>query len=157
MKATKAITTAGVGAAIVVGSMLAVNLASAQTSQEDRQAERASQLAEKLGVESSAVEAAFAELKEERRAEREAARAEFVAGLVSDGTLTQAQADQLTAFKDEFKTEVEALKESGAERDEIKAAMEENRAEIEAWAEAEGLNLDDIRPEKGEGRKGRRG
>ena len=157
MKATKALSTVGVGAAIVVGSMLAVNLASAQTSQEDRQVERASQLAEKLGVEVSEVEAAFAELKEERQAEREAARAEFIAGLVSDGTLTQAQADQLTEFKAEFKAEIEALKESGAERDEIKAAMEENRAEIEAWADAEGLNRDDSRPEKGEGRKGRRG
>ncbi len=93
-----------------------------------------------------------------RQAEREENRAEFIAELVSDGTLTQEQADELATLKDEIKAELEALKESGADHGEIKSLMEENRAAIEAWADSEGIDLESIRPEhaSGEGRKDHR-
>ena len=157
MNTTKILSTAGIGAAIVTGSLLAVSYASAQTSEgEDRQAQFASNLATELDLDSSEVQAALESLKEQRQAEREEARAERLAGLVEDGTLTQEQADQLTAFKDDFRAEIEALKESGAEREEIQAAKEANKAEIQDWADEQGLNLDDIRQEK-DGRKGKFG
>jgi len=149
----------GISLAVLVGSTLAVTAASAHHGgTEEQRAEKISNYAEKNDVSESEAEAYFEEKKATRQAERGEKRAEHIAGLIETGTLTQTQANELTILKDGFKGEVEALKESGAEREEIKAAMEENRSEVEAWAEAQGINLDDIKPERGEGeRKGQRG
>ena len=149
----------GLSLAVLVGSTVAVTAASAHNGggAEDR-AERISTYAEENNVSESEAQTFFEEKKAERQAERSEKRAERIAGLVEAGTLTQTQADELTALKDGFKAEAETLKESGAEREDIKAAMEENRAEVEAWADAQGINLDDIKPERGEGdHKGHRG
>ena len=159
MNKVNLIKASGISLAVVAGSMLAVTAANAHrggVSEEDR-AERVSELAERFNLDESEVQSYFEEKKEERRGEREEKRAEHLAGLVEAGTVTQEQADELTALKDDFKSEVEALKESGAEREELKTLMDEKKAEVEAWAEAEGLNLDDIRPERGEGKRGHYG
>jgi hypothetical protein len=157
MNISKSITTLGVGAAIVAGSMMAVTVASAQSSPEQK-AERVSELSERFNLDETEVQAYFEEKKSEHQAKRTEMRAEHVAGLVEAGTLTQEQADELSALKDSFKTEVVALKDSGADHEEIKTAMQGNRAEVEAWADAEGINLDNIKPEHGEkrGHKGMR-
>ena len=157
MNVTKTLSTAGIGAAIIVGSMLAVNLASAYGGvSEEQKAERVSSLAERFNLDETEVQSYFDEQKAERQTEREEKRAEFVAGLVSEGTLTQEQADELSELKDGFNSEVEALKATGAEREDIKTLMQENRDAVEAWAEAEGLDLDSIRSDKGKGHKGHR-
>jgi hypothetical protein len=156
MNITKSLSTLGVGAAIVTGSMMAVTMASAHSSTEQK-ADRVSELAERFDLEESEVQSYFDEKKTANQAEREAAQAEHVDGLIEAGTLTQTQADELTALKDGFKTEIESLKDSGADRDAIKAAMEDNRSEIKAWAEAQGIDLGDIKPERGEGKKGHKG
>lgn len=157
MNATKTLSTVGVGAAIVVGSMLAVNAASAHGGgTAEQQAERTSAIAERFNLDESEVEAFMEERRAERQVERLAERAEQLAALVADGTLTQEQADELTALRDEIQAEVSALKESDADREEIKTLMDENRAAIESWAEAEGLDLESLRI-GGEGRKGHRG
>jgi hypothetical protein len=159
MNITKSLSTVGVGAAIVAGSMLAVTAASAHIGggSEEDQAVRVTEFAERFDLEESEVKSYFDEKKTANQAEREAARAEQVAGLVEAGTLTQTQADELTALKDGFRAEAEALKDSGADRDAIKAAMEDNRSEVKAWAEAQGIDLGDIKPERGEGRGHGRG
>lgn len=155
MKLNKQMLAAVLVTTVSAGSIIGINTAAAQSS-DNRRTQRATQLAEKLGVEVSAVESAFEELHAEKQAEREAKRAEHIAGLVSAGTITQEQADELVALKEGFKAEIEALRESGADRDSLKAAREENRAEFKAWAEKQGIDLDEIRPEDGYG-KGRRG
>jgi hypothetical protein len=156
MNLTKTASTIGVGAAIVAGSLLAVTAVSAHGGgSEDKQAERVSSLAERFNLDEAEVQTYFEEQKAEREAEREAKRAEHMSGLVEAGTLTQAQADELIALKDEAITSIQELKESGADREEIKAVMDENRAAVEAWASEQGVNLDDIRPEGHE--KGGRG
>ena len=148
----------GISAAILAGSLLAVTAANAQrggVSEETRQ-EKISELSERFSLDEAEVQAFFDEKKEERKAEREEKRAEFVAGLIEDGVLTQQQADELSSLKEGLKEEIQALKESDAGRDEIKALMEELKAEVEAWADEQGINLDDIRPDKGEKRGFRR-
>ena len=155
MNVSKTVSTIGVGAAIVAGSMLAVTAASAHGGSEEKQAERASALAERFNLDESEVQSYFEDQRTERKAEREAKRAEHISGLVEAGTLTQTQADELIALKDETKASIEELKESGAEKEEIKSAMEESRSAVEAWASEQGINLDDIRPEGKE--KGGRG
>jgi hypothetical protein len=156
MNVSKTVSTIGVGAAIVAGSMLAVTAASAHSGvSEEKQTERASALAERFNLDESEVQSYFEDQRAVHKAEREAEHAEHIAGLIEAGTLTQAQADELTALKDEAKASIEALKESGANREEIKKLMDENRSAVETWASEQGINLDDIRSEGHE--KGGRG
>ncbi len=148
------IKTSGIGAAIIAGSMLAVTAASAHMgsfNEEDHQ-EHISELSERFNLDESEVQAYFDEKREEHEAEREEERAEHIASLVENGTLTQEQSDELKNLHDGFREEIDSLKESEADREEVRTLMDEKRAEIEAWAEAEGIDLEDIRPEMG--RKG---
>ena len=161
MNKTNILKASGLTLAVVAGSTLAVTAASAHmgANNSERQLEKVSEIAERFDLEESEVQAYFDEKKQEQQEKREANRAEHVSALVEAGTLTQEQADALTALKDSFRSEVQALKESGADREEIKTAMEDHKDEVESWAEAEGVSLDDIRPEKGEkrGHQGPRG
>ncbi len=153
MKINKHLVVAALITTVSAGSIIGISAASAQTS--EQKTERASKLAEKLGVETSAVESAFDEIKAENKVEREAQQAERLAGLVTNGTLTQEQADAMTAKKAEQKAAMQALKDSGATRDEIRTQMKESRDAFKAWAEEQGIDLDAIRPEKGEGSRHR--
>ncbi len=113
-----------------------------------------------FGIDKAELEAERDAFREEKKAEHQEARAEHVAGLVEAGTLTQEQADELAELKDGFKAEIEALKESeDASREDFQALKEARKADVEAWAEANSIDLDDIRPEKGElgGRHGHHG
>jgi hypothetical protein len=154
MKISKAISTVGVGAAIVAGSMLAVNAASAHSifgGSDENQAEAVSEFAERFNLDESEVQAYFDEKKAERQAEMGAKRAEHIASLVEDGTLSQEQADALTAKQEEMKATRDALRDQDLTREEIHEKMEEARTEFEAWAEEQGIDLDSIRPERGKG------
>lgn len=149
MNVSKTISTVGVGAAIVAGSMFAVNAAGAHNigSGDGNKSERISALAEKLGVDEASVESAFSELKEEKQAERKAKHAKHIASLVADGTLTQEQADALSAKREELKAAKETLNDQDLSRAEIKEQMESAREEFKAWAEEQGIDLESIRPE----------
>ena len=149
MKASKAISTVGIGAAIVVGSMLAVTAAGAHNS--GTKDDRIADFSQHFNLDETEVKAYFEEKKAEHKAEHEAKRAEHLAGLVESSVLTQAQADEMVALREGFREEVKALKESGASREEIKAKMAENKEAFQAWADEQGINLEDVRPEKGEG------
>lgn len=98
-------------------------------------------------------------LKEERathEAEREAKHAQRLAELVTDGKLTQAQADALTAKHAEMKanreTEMESMKDLTHE--ERRAKMEEKRTEMDAWLKEQGIDPEVLRP-SGEDRGGK--
>ena len=150
----------GLMAGVVIGG---ATLGTIGVSAQEGEASLADRIANRFSISSEEVQTEIDGFREERKAERQEARAEaraeHLAGLVESGTLTQAQADELTAMKDEMKAEIEALKEAGeVDRDAIKELKEEAKAELEAWAEAEGLDLEDLKPERdGEGRKGFRG
>ena len=154
MNISKTISTVGVGAAIVVGSMFAVNAVGAHSGG-DVSDDRAAAIAEKLGVNSDQVKEAFEEIHAEKKAEREEQKAEHLAGLIADGTLTQEQADALQAKHEELREAKEALKEQDLTREEIREQMQEAKDEFRAWAEEQGIDLEEIRPEGGrEGHKG---
>ena len=63
---------------------------------EAREAELAKALAEKLGVEQAQVQTALDEIQAERQAERAEALQDRLDQAVTDGTLTQAEADAVT-------------------------------------------------------------
>ena len=159
MKLEKKNLAMGLMAGVVIGGAtlgtIGVSAQQADQSLADRLADRFSISGEEVQTE---IDAFRSENKQERQAERQAARAEYIAGLVADGTLTQEQADAFTELKDDFKAEISALKDSDAEREEIKAAYEAAKEEIQAWADAEGIDLDSLKADKGEGRgHGRKG
>lgn len=145
-----ALKTLGVGAAVVTGSVLAVNAASAQSTSQSDIVDR---LSTELGVDAGQVQGVFDDIREERQAERAAEREERLDALVEEGTLTQAQRTELVAFIDELRAEKEELREEGLSRDEIREAMEDSRAEFEAWLAEEGITIDDIKPDR-ENRRG---
>lgn len=149
--------TGGISLAVLMASFLAVNGASAHFGggSEEERAERITEISERFDLDETEVETYFEEKQAEREAEREEKQAEHVASLIESGVLTQEQADELSAMRDASMEEMDALRDSGAEHEEIKAAMEDSRAEIEAWADSEGIDLDEVRPQ-GEGR-GHRG
>lgn len=154
MKATKALTTAGVGAAIVAGSMLAVTTANAHFY--GNSDERAAALAERFDLDAVEVQRYFEEKKAEKSVEREEKRNQHIASLVSDGTLTQEQADALDAKWDEMKSKKDALKEQELSSEEMREQFEQSRSEFNSWAESEGINIEDIKPQ-GFGHKHRMG
>jgi|SRR6056297_2103549 len=148
----------GLTVAVVAGSALAVTAANAHQSggSEQDQAARVTEFAEQFGLEESEVQTYFNEKREERQVERAQKQAEYISGLVEAGTLTQEQSNKMTLLRDEFLAEIQELKESGAERDQIRAALKENRAKFESWAESESINLDEIKPVKSKGHRGGR-
>ena len=155
MNATKILSAAGIATAIVVGSMLAVTAASAHGDENARQ-ERITELAERFNLDESEVKAFYEEKKAERQQEREAKQAEHLASLVSDGVLTQEQADALKEKRDELRETKMSLKEQDLTKEEWKQQLETLKSEFQAWADEQGINLDDIRPDKDDGfRKGR--
>ncbi len=155
MTIARTLSTVGIGAAIVAGSMFAVSAANAQSGGGVSD-DRATAIAEKLGVDSDQVKEAFEEVHAEKKAEREEQKAERLAGLVSDGTLTQEQADSLTAKHAELRETMQALKDSGASREEIRKQMKTAKEEFKTWAEEQGIDLEAIRPERDmQSRRGR--
>lgn len=149
MTITKTLSTVGVGAAIVAGSMLAVNFASAQSNKSDRQSELVSRLSTELNVDSSAVQSVFDEIKQEKMAEREAKMEEHMSTLVAEGKITQEQADALKAKKEEMQTAREALRDQDLTREEIHKQMEQTLEEFKTWAESQGIDLEAIHPKDG--------
>lgn len=156
MSISKTLSTAGVGAAIIVGSMLAVNAASAHYGNGNGQSDLVDRLATELNLDATEVQGVFDTMHEERQAERQAEHTERLAGFVEDGTLTQEQADALDAKSQERQAQREALREQDLTREEMREQMEASRDEFQSWAEEQGIDLDAIRPEHaGEGmRKG---
>lgn len=95
------VTAAGVGIA-AIGSVaalapLAVYAAETTTNPQDSFIQK---LAEKLGIDVTTVQTAFDSTQDEIRTEMEAQQAEEIAQAVTDGTLTQRQADILNGISD---------------------------------------------------------
>lgn len=141
----------GLMAGVVIGGAtlgtIGVSAQSSDTSVADR-------IADRFSLSSDEVQAEFDAIREEKMEAHEAEHAERIAGFVEDGTLTQEQADALEARREEMKAAREELKNSDLSREEMKAQMQEAKEEFKAWAEEQGIDLEAIRPEKGEGRRG---
>jgi hypothetical protein len=106
-------------------------------------------LAERFNLNQDDVHAFFNEQREEHRQEMEQRHEEHLAELVANGTITEAQKQALQAKHEEMQEKKASFKDlSPAER---KAQMETFHAEMESWAQAQGIDLPTIRPEKGMG------
>jgi hypothetical protein len=111
-------------------------------------------LADKFGVSTDEVQSVFDEQRELVRANQTKKAAERLTQAVSDGTLTQAQADAITAHHSEMETFVESLQEMTPE--ERKDAQDEQREANATWAKEHDIPEDFFRTPH-EGRQGHRG
>jgi hypothetical protein len=84
------------------------------------------------------IDAQLAEHKEERHADMAARATEGLAKAVSDGQLTQAQADALIAHRAEMEATHEEWRTLTPE--ERRTKMEEHRTEMDAWLDAQGID-----------------
>jgi hypothetical protein len=96
-----------------------------------------SAIATKFHLDEKAVQAVFDEQRDTMHEERQVDAKEHLAKAVTDGKLTQAQADAIAANMETQKVFFESLKDmSPSERD---AAIQENMKAQKTWAEEQGL------------------
>lgn len=101
-----------------------------------------SAIATKFNLKSSDVQAVFDEQRTQMEAEREQEIKEKVAALVTDGKLTQAQADAINTKRTELQAAREAERDSPDDKtsEERKTAMEAKRDELDAWLKEKGID-----------------
>ncbi|HIA92054.1 TPA: hypothetical protein EYO12_02965 [Candidatus Saccharibacteria bacterium] len=103
----------------------------------------------------SLIEATQDEVSEERQAEREAAYATHLEEAVEAGTITEEQKNTLLDFRSEQQVAREALKDIEDE-DQRREAHEALREAQQAFKEENSdIPFDELKPEDGEGRRGR--
>lgn len=145
MMLKKPLFAASLVAALGAGSIVALPaLADEKTSGAAVFQDLAETIAEHFNLDVDEVRSVMKSHHEEMRAERAAHEQERLDQLVEDGVLTSEQADAFAAKREEWKAFMESLKELTP--DERREAMEEHRAEVEAWAKEQGIDLSIIFP-----------
>lgn len=136
---------AGIATTIGLAS-LGAGVANAATSTSDTDTNPMSSLVDKIAtkfnLDKTQVQQVFDEQKTEMDAEREQKAKEDLAQLVTDGKLTQAQSDAITAKRAELDKTREANRDSMKDKtaDERKTAMEAERTALEQWAKDNGID-----------------
>lgn len=104
-------------------------------------------LVSKFNLNKDEVQAVLKEARLEHAAQREEQQNKRLQAFVDDGTITAAQKTAIEAKIKEMKEEREANKGSFKDltADERTAKMNEKRAELEAWAGEQGLDLTKLR------------
>lgn len=99
-------------------------------------------VATKFNLNKSDVQAVFDEQRSQMEADREAEIKEQIAQLVSDGKLTQAQADKINAKRAELKTERDANREANQNLTEEQRATEreEHKTALDTWFKENGID-----------------
>lgn len=124
-----------------LGAVSAVSAATTDSS--TGQSSIVDKIASKFGLDKEKVQAVFDEEHEARHAEMEAKRTEALKQAVTEGDLSQAQADHITTVW----KEIETLKGDTAPRDvsdETRDAMKEKMDALRTWADEQGIDLKEI-------------
>ena len=144
----KQLIVAGLATAVGVTGLTGAGIANAATTTDQGSGSSLVEaIAHKFNLKASDVQSVFDEQRDKREAAREAEVAKQLAQLVSEGKLTQAQADKLLAKRAEIEKERETMHSemSGKTHDEMKATMDEKRAELEQWATDNNIDMDYLR------------
>lgn len=156
MQAKKSIIAGAAIATIGLTGVATTAFAAADTATDTTKTSLVDKIATKFNLNKDEVQAVFDENREERHAAMEAKRTETLAQLVSDGKLTQAQADHVTSVWEEMKT----LHDGTSPRDMTEAqreAMKTKMDEFKTWLDEQGLDLHDLGVGMGPGGKGGHG
>jgi predicted phage gp36 major capsid-like protein len=116
-------------------------------------------IATKFNLDKTQVQQVFDEQKTKMDAEREQEVKDELAQLVTDGKLTQAQSDAITAKRAELEKEREANRDSFKDKtaEERKSEMDTKRTELEQWAKDNGIDTQYLKYVFGHGPGGRGG
>lgn len=138
--------TLSLGAIVPVGMTMAANAASdtSGTSIVDK-------IASKFNLNKTDVQKVFDEDRAAHEAERTQAAKDELAALVKAGTLTQAQADKITAKRAELRADMDANRDAMKNKTETerKTIMDAKKAELDAWAKANGIDVKYLMPSHG--------
>lgn len=109
-------------------------------------------IASKFNLSKADVQKVFDEDRATHEAEREQQAATKLAELVKAGTLTQAQADKITAKRAELKADMEKNKDSFTSMTEAerKTAMDAKKTALDQWAKDNGIDVKYLMPGMGE-------
>ena len=129
-----------VGLAGVTG--MAIAGATNNSSQNDPMSSLVSALATKFNLKSADVQAVFDANRTQMQAQREQQVKDQIAQLVTDGKLTQAQADKINAKRTELEKSREAERTTMHDKDqsERKSAMDAKKTELDAWLKDNGID-----------------
>lgn len=108
-------------------------------------------IASKFNLNKTDVQKVFDEERKARDAERAQTEKDELAALVKAGTLTQVQADKITAKRAELKAAMDADRTAMQSKTEAerKAAMDAKKAELDKWAADNGIDAKYLLPAHG--------
>lgn len=118
----------------------------------DSQSELVARIAEKFGLNQSEVQTVVDQYRTEERTERQAEMKtkmeERLSQLVTDGKITNAQKQLILNKQAEMQTnrQQEFTNFKDLSQSERKAAMEKHKAELDAWAKENGIDLQYVMP-----------
>lgn len=149
----KQLIVAGVVAATSIAGLTGVQIANAVTNSSDGDTDPMSSLVDALATKFKLNKADVQKVVDEQhakmQAEREQRVQDQVAALVTDGKLTQAQADKINTKRAELDKEREAnraadhnltAEQSQAKRQEVRTKMEAKKTELTTWLKDNGID-----------------
>ena len=140
----KHLVVAGIATAVGITGLTGIGVANAatDTSSTNPMSSLVDAIATKFNLSKSDVQKVFDEQHTKMEADREARIKDEVAQLVTDGKLTQDQADKINAKRAELEKEREAAKSSDSTktRAEMKSERDAKRTELETWAKDNGID-----------------
>lgn len=131
-------------AAVILGAVtFGTTVVSAQSATGDPQSSLITKIAQKFNLQESEVKAVFDQEHTERHAKMQQQFSENLSQLVTDGNITEAQKTAILSKMEEMRTKHEENREAmmNMTPDERRAAMEKERAALEAWAKEQGIDL----------------
>lgn len=110
-------------------------------------------IATKFNLNQDEVQAVFDEAHKERHGEMKAKFEEQLSTYVSEGKITEEQKQLILQKREEMDAEREANKDQfqNLSDDERRSQMEQKRAELKAWADENGIDLQYLMPKGGRG------
>lgn len=147
-----------VGAGLVTLGAGSLGVASAATADTSSTASGDTSLVQKIatkfGLKTSDVQAVFDEDRASHMAEMKEKRATALKQAVTDGKLTQAQADHITAVWDEIDKLHEAAGDPDNETDAQRTVIKTKMDELKTWLDGQNLDLSEIDGLDGRGGRG---
>lgn len=156
MKITKSMLAAGAVTTVAFASLAGLGTVSAQSNSGNDKG-IVDSISTKFGLNKDEVQAVFDEHKDEMHANREQKHEQRLQSLVDNGTISAEQKAALETKHDEMEAARKALENQDINRKEMHVQMEKAREEFKAWAVEQGINLDEINPERGHENMGPRG
>jgi polyhydroxyalkanoate synthesis regulator phasin len=153
MKIKRTVLVSTAVAAAVVGGVGGAGIASAATNSTNGESSIVDKLASKFNLNKADVQAVFDENHKEREAQHEADQKQRLTDAVSNGKLTQAQADHITAVRDEIKMLRGTSNPHDLSQD-VRDQIKDKMDSLRDWAEDNNIDMQYVMLGHGGGMRG---